>query len=160
MDDVLIFLDRSISDSSAFNTSLKLFCKAIDMEYNHVKSTLAVVGCSQYEIHYAHQRFPFSILAFEDGLKCLGFRLKPNRYKIVDWTWLVAKIERRLNIWRHRWISRAIRLVLIKFVWEAIPVYCMLLAWISRGILSRIQQLCCRFLWKGNKEGYTYAWVK
>lgn len=36
----------------------------------------------------------------------------------------------------------------------------MSLAWIPRGILSRIQTLCCRFLWKGNQTGRIFAWVK
>lgn len=34
------------------------------------------------------------------------------------------------------------------------------IAWIPKGILSRIPQICCRFLWRGNKEGNTFAWVK
>jgi len=36
----------------------------------------------------------------------------------------------------------------------------MSLAWIPRGILSRIQNLCCRFLWRGNQPGRIYAWAK
>lgn len=35
----------------------------------------------------------------------------------------------------------------------------MSLAWIPKGILSRIQKLCCRFLWNGYKEGKPFAWV-
>lgn len=34
------------------------------------------------------------------------------------------------------------------------------LAWIPRGILSRIQTLCCRFLWKGKQSGRIFSWVK
>jgi len=59
-------------------------------------------------------------------------------------------MERRLNIWHHKYLSKAGRLVLIKVVLEATLVYWMSLAWIPKGILSRIQNLCCRFLWKGN----------
>eukprot|EP00253_Pinus_taeda_P015847 PITA_15847 len=35
----------------------------------------------------------------------------------------------------------------------------MSLAWIPRGILTRIQSLCCKFLWKGSMQGRTFAWV-
>ncbi len=35
----------------------------------------------------------------------------------------------------------------------------MSLAWIPRGILQRIQQICCKFLWNGKKEGNTFSWV-
>eukprot|EP00253_Pinus_taeda_P028743 PITA_28743 len=36
----------------------------------------------------------------------------------------------------------------------------MTLAWIPRGILSRLQKICSSFLWKGNKQGNLFAWVK
>ncbi len=44
--------------------------------------------------------------------------------------WLLGKTEKRILIWSHRWLTRAGRLVLIKYVLEAIPVYWMSLAWI------------------------------
>eukprot|EP00253_Pinus_taeda_P016909 PITA_16909 len=36
----------------------------------------------------------------------------------------------------------------------------MSLDWIPRGILHRIQQIYCRFLWNGSKEGRPFSWVK
>lgn len=117
-------------------------------------------GCSQHEIVFATQRFPFTIQKIEDGLKYLGYRLKPHGYKIADWTWLTAKVEKRLNVWYHRYLSRAGRLVLINAVLEATPMYWMTLAWIPRGILNRLQNICCRFVWKGNQPGRLFAWVK
>lgn len=35
----------------------------------------------------------------------------------------------------------------------------MSLAWIPKGILFRIQQICCWFLWKGSKDGHTFSWT-
>lgn len=97
MDDVLIFLNGSLSDSTSFNIILNLFCKATRMAINQEKSAMTTLGCSRYEIDYAIQRFPFRNLAFDEGHKYLGFHAKPNTYKIVDWSWLVAKIERELT---------------------------------------------------------------
>lgn len=50
--------------------------------------------------------------------------------------------------------------MLIKAVLEATPVYWTSLAWIPRGILNRIQNLCSRFLWKGNQPGRIFAWAR
>jgi len=36
----------------------------------------------------------------------------------------------------------------------------MSVAWIPRGILSRIQVICCRFVWRGSQIGKIFAWVK
>jgi len=45
-------------------------------------------------------------------------------------------------------------------VLEAILVYWMTLAWIAKGIIYEIQQICHKFLWRGNHDGRTFAWVK
>eukprot|EP00253_Pinus_taeda_P021333 PITA_21333 len=73
---------------------------------------------------------------------------------------MTINVEKRLNVWYNRYLTRAGRLTLIKAVLEATPVYWMSLAWIPRGILARLQKICCRFLWKGNKQGNLFAWVK
>ena len=60
--------------------------------------SLTALGCSQYEIEYTIQTFPYRILAFDEGLKYLDCLLKPNTYKIAYWTWLLAKIQRIIDI--------------------------------------------------------------
>eukprot|EP00253_Pinus_taeda_P029628 PITA_29628 len=55
---------------------------------------------------------------------------------------------------------RAGRLILIKAVLEETPVYWMTLAWIPKGILDRLQNICCRFLWKGKQTGRIFAWTR
>eukprot|EP00253_Pinus_taeda_P008617 PITA_08617 len=124
-----------------------------------LKSTITTIGCTLHEIQFALHQFPFTLLQLEDGLRYLGYRLKPHGCKIAEWTWLISKLERRLNIWYHKYLSRAGRIVLIKVVLEATPVYWMSLPWIPRGILTRIQNLCCRFLWKGKQTGRIFAWA-
>jgi len=57
-------------------------------------------------------------------------------------------------------LSRAGRLILIKAVLEATPVYWMALAWISRGILARLHNICCWFLWKGKQFGRIFSWAR
>jgi len=149
VDDVLIFLNGGIGDLTSLHNVFGTFQKAMRIMLNEEKSTIIAIGCSQHEIQYALRRFSFTILPLEEGMGYLGYQLKPHGYKIVDWTWLITKVEKRLNIWYHKYLSRAGRLVLIKVVLEAMPVYWMMLAWIPRGILARLQNICFRFLWKG-----------
>lgn len=77
------------------------------MIINDGKSTLTVTTYSQHEIHYALHRFHFTQIDLEEGLKYLGYKLKLIGYKIVNWTWLIAKLEKRLNIWYLRFLSHA-----------------------------------------------------
>lgn len=114
VDDVLILLDGSIRDSQAFSRILHLFSSATGMLVNQQKSTITFTRASVQESHYAHQVFPFSIHPLDRGLKYLGYWLKPTCQRIVDWVWLVTKLEKRLICWSHGYLSRAGRLVLIK----------------------------------------------
>eukprot|EP00253_Pinus_taeda_P027341 PITA_27341 len=160
VDDILIFLNGSIGDTTTLQNSMLLFQQATGMRINEQKSTITTIGCSIHETAYASQRFPFNSLPLADGIKYLGFRLKPNGYRIADWLWLIAKVEKRLQVWYHRYLSRAGRLILVKAVIEATPVYWMALTWIPKGILNRLQHICSRFLWAGQQTGRLFAWVK
>eukprot|EP00253_Pinus_taeda_P016254 PITA_16254 len=159
VDYVMIFLDGSIRDSTSFHDILALFEKATGMVVNQFKSTITLSHTSPQEDKRTLHSFHYQLYNLSDGLKYLVFWIKPHSYQIVDWIWLVTKIEKRQKIWSHRFLSRAGCLVLIKSVLEATPVYWMSLTWIPRGILGRIQHICSRYLWNGQKEGKTFAWV-
>lgn len=159
VDDVSILLDGSIKDSQAFSHILQLFSTATGMLVNQKKSTITFARTSIHESQYAQQVFPYSIHPLDRGLKYLGFWLKPTCQRIADWVRLVTKLEKRLNCWTHRYLSRAGRLVLIKSILEATPVFWMALAWIPRHILARLQKLCNRYLWTGNQDKHIFSWI-
>jgi len=138
VDDVFIFLNGGICDFTSLHNALGTFLKAMGMALNEAKSTITVTRCSQCETHYALRIFSFAILTLEQGLRYLGYRLKPHGYKITNWTWLITKVEKQLNIWYHKYLSRGGRLVLINVVFEATPTYWMSLPWIPRVILARL----------------------
>lgn len=56
-------------------------------------------------------------------------------------------------------MSRVDRLVLIKYVLEATPIFWMALAWIPRNILAQLQQLCSKYLWNGHQDKKIFACV-
>jgi hypothetical protein len=98
------------------------------------------------------QIFPMKMEPLDNGVKYLGFILKPNNYTKGDWQWLIKKIEDRINCWCHRWLSRGGRLVLVKSVLESILVYWLSIAHIPKSIIERIHRKCSSFLWIGSKE--------
>lgn len=153
VDDVLIFLNESIGDTIALQNVFGLFQKEIGIVINIHKSTLTPASWSKTEVKFSLHWGPFTLHSLEVGLKYLGFRLKPKGYRIADWTWPISKVEKHLNIWYHRYLALVGKLVLIKAILEVTPVCWMSLAWIPRVILVRLQNICSRFLWKGNKQG-------
>jgi len=160
VDDVLIFCSGSRRDAETLKSILNLFSKATGMEFNSRKSTISSCLLSDGEIARLKSFFPFETKSIDEGLKYLGFNLKPNCYKKVDWLWLLEKLDKKLKLWSHKWLSRAGRLVLVKSVLEAIPVYWMSLSWIPKGVLSSYRRLCFQFLWSGKKDAQVTPWVK
>jgi len=159
VDDVLIFCSGNRRETRVLKEILDLFSKATGMELNAGKSSLTTNRLRPTEEEELLRYFPFNAAGLDEGLKYLGFSLKANLYLKRDWVWLVGKVEKRLRVWSHKWLSRAGRLVLVKSVLEAIPVYWMSLAWIPKGILEIIRRICFKFLWSGKKEDQTTPWV-
>ena len=81
------------------------------------------MGLSLSEANRAKELLSFEANILHDLFKYLSFLLKPDSYKVQDWSWLLAKIEVRMKHWSFKWLSRAGRLVLIKSMVLAIPVY-------------------------------------
>jgi hypothetical protein len=151
VDDILIFCDGSRRDTENICDGLTLFKQAMGMLINEHKSSITLASLDGGESLFITSRLPFQVFDLDEGLKYLGFQLKPNDYRKTDWLWLIAKLEKILKVWSHRWLSRAGRLVLVKAVLEAIPVYWMSLSWIPKGILEKVRRLVFLICGRGTK---------
>ena len=84
VDNVLIFLNGTRHDSVHFDLLLKHFCRATGMAPNSTKSTIILTGYSGLEQGTSLNLFDFVCTNIKDGLKYLGYHIKPNDYKIKD----------------------------------------------------------------------------
>ena len=105
MDDVIIFCLGSAHDVDTISEILGLFSTATGMEINVRKSTLTTHGIEDEEVRHAITYSPYNRATLDEGLKYLGFLLKPNNYLKRDWLWLFEKLEKHLHTWSHRWLS-------------------------------------------------------
>jgi hypothetical protein len=98
--------------------------------------------------------FPSKDLAL--GFNYLGYFLKLDNYKVVDWYWLIDKFEARIKHWCNKLLSLGGHLVLLKSVLETQPVYWLALAHVLISVLNTIHKICFSFLWSGvnNKKKY------
>jgi len=160
VDDILLFCDGSRQSIDTLAAGFRLLHVAAGMLVNIGKSTISSSNLSEEDVRRISESLPYRTMALDAGLKYLGFFLKPNSYLKADWVWLVAKLEKRLLGWSHKWLSRAGRLVLVKSVLEAIPVFWMSLSWIPVGILDQLRKICFAFLWQGKSEQRSLVWVK
>lgn len=160
VDDILIFRDGSWRSLQTLRHGLGLFHIATGVEINEEKSSISRANLSEEAFNYLEGFFHFPCSPMDDGVKYLGFFLKLNEYRKGDWKWLLRKTEKRIKVWSHKWLSRASRLVLVKVVLEAMPLYWMALTWIPRGILGKIRKICFSFPWGGSYDKKTMPWVR
>ena len=83
--------------------------------------------------------FHSKIGQMEEGLGYLGFILKPNNYRMMDWLWLLKKIERRISNWSYRFLSLGGRLSLVKEVLLSISGFWCSLIMLTKSILNIIR---------------------
>ena len=103
-------------------------------------------------IHRVREIVPYQITPAEEVFKYLGFFLKPNSYSYQDWVWLYKKIENMVNNWANHFLSRGGILVLLKDTFQSIPIYWDFIAYIPKGILTKIRNMCFSFLWSTSKQ--------
>jgi len=83
------------------------------MQINGRKSTFSHHLLSKEKIHNYMIISPYALKDLDDGLKYLGFNMKPNNYTKADWGWLIGKLEKMLHVWSFSWLSRSGQLVYI-----------------------------------------------
>jgi hypothetical protein len=123
VDDVTIFCRCVVVDCLSLNNIPTKFSATMDMAVNERKSTIYLPSGIKEHQELFTSVFPFELKRIEDRLKYLGHFIKPNSYGIANWSWLVAKVEQKINHWCNWWISRGGRLVLIKSISEVIPIF-------------------------------------
>jgi hypothetical protein len=159
VDDILLFCNGSRRDVDYLHRGITLFKVATGMQINLQKSTMSLIHLRAPNMRYLSTIFLVLATDISQGLKYLGFYLKQSDYHKSNRKWLIGKLEKRLQVWSNKWLSRAGRLTLVKSVLEAIPIYWMSIAWIPKGILEKLRHICFAFLWQGQKEIHTRPWV-
>ena len=96
-----------------------VFCKEYGMVINEDKSSFYCSGLDESELISLNNVFSFFVDKIESGMKYLSFHLKPCKYFLKDWDWLIFE-EKRINNWSFMWVTKGGKLTLVKYVHEAI----------------------------------------
>ena len=74
--------------------------------------------------------------------------LKKSKTSRIEWQPVIEKVERRLEGWQAKLLSRGGRLVLLYSVLVAILIFYLSIFKLSIGVGKRLEGLMRRFLWK------------
>lgn len=146
-------VNADISSLITFKVIVRLFSSISGLQINFQKSCFipinvatsdlpwvgVVMGCPQTD-------FPIMYLGMPLTLK------KPTKELFIP---LIENIERRMQGWQSRLLSRGGRLVLVQSVLSSIPTYHMICFVLPKWVLSRIDKAMRAFLWgKSSTAGH------
>jgi hypothetical protein len=79
-------------------------------------------------------------------LMYLGMPLGASFKALAVWTPILEKIQRRLSSWKKKYLSKGVRLTLLKSTLSSLPTYFLSLFIIPRSVAQQIEKLQRNFL--------------
>jgi hypothetical protein len=149
-DDVILFMHPSAGEANAIKTILQIFSDASGLRTNLGKCSItpihvledntqqlqAILGCQIAD-------FPITYLGLPLGVK------KVPKAKIQS---VVDAVARRMPACHGPLMNRSGRLIWIKSVLCAIPIYTIIADGLPPWAIEEINAICRRFLWTGKED--------
>jgi hypothetical protein len=149
-DDVIMFIHPDVVEAAAVKEILRMFGDISGLRTNLAKCSITpifadnevlpelqhILGCQLAE-------FPITYL----GLSLSTRKIPKNRVQAT-----VDAVARKLPACHGPLMARSGRLVWIKSVLAAVPIYCMLADGLPPWARHEIDNICRRFLWAGKDE--------
>ena len=148
-DDTTFFIQGSTVAAQTLSIMMEIFSDFSGLRLNRAKSTLVGFGLSAAELNGCSQILETPIGTLP--IRYLGVPLIDRRLRIQDWQPVFEKVEARLGGWRARLLSRGGRLVLLKSVLAAIPIYYMSIFRMPAGVRRRLEKAMRSFFWRGSQ---------
>ena len=87
----------SLQEWKEIKDILTTFCSASGLKINWTKSAFHYAILQEQSLELFKEVFPYNFIDLFEGFKYLGYFLKVDSYKATDWTWLVAKFEKKIG---------------------------------------------------------------
>jgi len=129
---------------------LELFGHASGLRTNLSKSSVSPIHCTDEELALTASVLSCSIKAFPCTYLGLPLSLgKPTKEVLLP---LVDKVSEYLPGWKASLMNRAGRLVMVKVLLTAVPIYILIALDLPKWVLKAIDKKRRGFLWKGHQH--------
>ena len=150
-DDTLFVCESNIQNIKCIKAMLRCFELSSGLRVNFHKSKIGAIGVDRYEVkmylnilHCSIMEIPFTYLSLPIG---------GNQSRCSFWEPVLAKIRKKLSVWKGRNLSFAGRVCLIKSVINAIPLFFLSFFKVPVGVCKEITNLQRKFLWGWEQKG-------
>ena len=157
VDDNMLMGPSSVREARGIKQGLDLFLTASGLDINKEKSQVYFFNTSKVT-----KRNILRILEFSEGSlpsKYLGAPMAESTIRQVSWKELLDKMKQKLNLWTYRSLNFPSRLVLVKSVLQAMPLYLFSVLSAPKAVLKQIRNIQRTFLWGGSLNDRKWALV-
>ena len=123
VDDSLLLRGASLMIVRAFNVVLQKFCQSSRALINKSKSGVYGWNVDQGALHRISDFFGFFGYDKWDKITYLGLPLMLGKTTPSLWLDVLAKLKKKITYWGGQWLSKAGKLILIKYVLSAYLVF-------------------------------------
>lgn len=150
-DDTAVLMNAEITTLVSFKLILRLFSMISGLQVHFKKSTFIPINLEEEESQLAGEIIGFHKTTFP--IQYLGMPLTIKRPTRSQFMPLIEKVERKLQSWQSKLISRGGRHQLVKSVLSALPTYFMQCFLLPKWVIDRIDRARCSFLWGNSTRG-------
>jgi hypothetical protein len=151
VDDTLLMGSPTAREANSLKEILQTFSDASGLECNKDKSQIFFFNTPPPIQHHISEILGFNRSSLPS--KYLGIPLIDNALRNSSWENLLSSFSKRLSSWTFRALNLPSRLILLKAVLQALPIYAFSVLAAPRFVLNTIKSLQRNFLWQGlNKE--------
>lgn len=137
---------------------LRCFELVSGLKVNYKKTRLIGVNVAE---DFNHQATVF--LHCKSGpvhFKYLGLPVGANPRSVSTWEPIIQSMEKKLVVWKDRFLSFGGRVTLINPVSNSIPIYFLSYLRIPKKVLKILINIQRNFFWRGSSENRKIAWVR
>lgn len=120
-DDTILISPAGANNAWGFRCVLKLFQLVSGLTVNYDKSNLVGIGMEEGEILEMANRF--GCLAGSLPINYLDIKIGTSLSRVVNWKYIVDKIQRKISGWKNQMFSFGDRITLVRSVLLATPLH-------------------------------------
>ena len=147
-DDTTFFMQGSMVAAHTLSSMMDIFSALSSLRHNRAKSTLVRFGLSTAKMGNCSQILTTPSVVLP--IRYLGVPLVDCQLRLQDWHPVFEKVETRLGGWQARLMSCGGRLILLKAVLAAIPIFYMSIFKMPASVKRRLEKTMRSFFWRGS----------
>jgi hypothetical protein len=148
VDNVILFIRPTVQEATAVKEILNLFGVVLDLKTNLAKCSITPIFGAEDSLEEIVSILGCQVQAFP--IKYLGLPLNTRLIPKAHYQFVVEAVARKMPPCHGALMARSGRLVWIKFVLRAVPIYAMIAENLPPWAWKEIDSLCRKFFWAGS----------